>query len=181
MQAVFRKMGLDAIKGDRFAQKTLTGLVKQVENAHAATRSDYVETMIELKNQSEQAIKQALARGLPEPELLHHPDDIFIDRKTGSVHICGPFTKEEKAKWNKRFARRDEAQAEVSENADRHRRARDPRHKEVCLSLLHSEQLIFDTINDKLPLRYRTEFKDRSWEEGASGPGSQKKEPWPGE
>ena len=95
--------------------------------------------------------------------------------------MCGPYTKEEKVQWDKLIARRAEAQAEVCEYAGRYRRAREPKQKEIILSLWHGEQRIFDVINDNQPLRYQTQLKDRSLQDGASRSGDQKSGSWPGE
>ena len=179
IQAVFRAMGVSAMKGNRFAQRTMAELVQKIEDADRQSRSDYIKTVIEYKLGWDEGIEEARARGLPEPQPIPHPDDIIIDFATPNVFFCGPSTKEEKAKWDKRLQRRNDSQEEISYCADVCRRARNPRKKKIYLEDWHHEQRIFDIINDNLPLRYRAELKDRSWKDGASRAGSQKRVNWP--
>lgn len=73
-----------------------------------------------MREQSALRGKYLLLLGNPLP----HPDDILIDFRSGRVRTAGPMTKEEKADWEKRLARRDEAQVEMSEFAKLHKRAR---------------------------------------------------------
>ena len=77
-------------------------------------------------------------------------------------------TKEEKADWDKRIERRDEAQREVTYYAGNHRKARDPTRKDGFLFDWHLEQRIFDLINDSLPPRYKANLTDRSYHVEAS-------------
>lgn len=72
IQAVFRAMGVAAMKGNRFAQKTLAELVQKVEDENRATRSDYIQTMIDYKYEGEKYLKHHRDNGLPEPEMLPH-------------------------------------------------------------------------------------------------------------
>lgn len=181
IQAVFRAMSVNAVKGNRFAQRTLAELVQQVENADRETRSQFMETMIEYKAGWEQNIDWAREKSLPEPTPIPHPDDIIIDFKTPDAFINGPRTKEDKANWDRHLARRDDAQAEVSLYAAKYRRARTAQQKESWLNWWHSEQKLFDIINDNLPSRYRTKLENRSWKEGGSRAGDQKTVHWPGE
>lgn len=107
---------------------------------------------------------------------LPHPDDIILDMRSGKVRTEGPLSKEEKAEWDRRLARRADAQAEVSEFARQYRRARDPEKKQQWLDEWHFEQRIYDIINDALPERYKAKLHDRSYREGASREGQALKE-----
>ncbi len=49
IQAVFRAMGVFALRGNRFAQRTLAELVQQVENSDRELRSAHLEAMMEYK------------------------------------------------------------------------------------------------------------------------------------
>ena len=181
IQAVFRAMGVSAMKGNRFAQRTIAQLVQQIENEDQKSYSSYIEAAMEYKCNWESAIETARDRGLPEPEPVPHPGDIIIDFNSPAAFIKGPKTNEDKAQWDKRLQRRQDAQEEISRCAAQTRAAKDPRKKEIYLDWWHGEQRIFDIINDNLPERYRVELQDRSWKEGASRPGDQKQVCWPGE
>lgn len=65
--------------------------------------------------------------GIETSTLLPHPDDIIIDIKTGQVEVNGPFTKEEKVKWDRLRARKVECDEIIAEN-EKTLRAK-PQHK----------------------------------------------------
>ena len=136
---------------------------------------------MEYKTGWKENIEWAQARGIAEPQPIPHPDDIIIDFHSPAVFINGPKTKQEKARWEGKLQRRQDAQEEVSLYAQHFRKARDPKKKAMWLDWWHSEQKVFDIINDNLPERYRMKLENRSWKEGASRPGDQKRVSWPGE
>ena len=90
-------------------------------------------------------------------------------------------TKEDKVAWDRLLEYRDELQSEVSMFAEAYRRSRNSQKKERALDMWKFEQKLYDKMNDNLPKRYRKQLTDRSWKEGASRPGSQKKRTWPGD
>lgn len=163
IQAVFRAMGVAALKGNRFAQKTLAELVARVEQDHRDIQYANMEAFTDYKVQWYREIERCKRMGLPDPQPLPHPDDVLIDYREGTFRIAGPITKEEKARWDKMIARREEAQREVlectrliEEDAD---------YAEDYRLERYWEQKIFDIINDKLPERYKAELEGRSdWE-----------------
>ena len=181
IQAVLRAMGVSALKGNRFAQRTLVELVQQVEKSDREAQAEYLKTMIEYKCDGERAIEDAKARGFTPPEPIPHPDDIIIDFASSSASINGPITKEDKADWDRILAHRDDLQLSISDAASAYARARNPERKADWLETWKREQRLYDTLNDNLPKRYRKDLKDRRWDPDASLPGSQKKRTWPGE
>jgi hypothetical protein len=174
IQAVHRATAVSALKGDRFARRALVEQVQQVEATKAEERLELIKTLIEYKEYWTRIIAEARRTGRAEPQPVPHPDDIFIDFGSGDYQICGPMTDDEKRDWDRRTNRRDEAQAEVSYYAKAYRRARSEDKKAFWLCEWHREQTVFDLINDNLPCRYQKELEDRSYEDGASEPGSQK-------
>ena len=48
------------------------------------------------KQRGEEEIAEACRRGLPEPVLVPHPDQIIVDPIAGSVKVRGPLADEEK-------------------------------------------------------------------------------------
>lgn len=181
IQAVFRAMGVSAVKGNRFAQRNIADLVQNVESEDRKLRADYLQTMMEYKTTWEERIEGAKLRGVCPPEPLPHPDDIIIDLIEGRAFVCGPSTKEEKALWDEQIDKRKEAQKILTEAVAEHGTARNPDKRAALLEVQLLAQKRFDIINDNLPPRYRSHLKDRSWAEGASRPGSQKQQVWPGE
>ena len=51
--------------------------------------------------------------GIEVPDPIPHPDDIVIDMQTGTVHVNGPMTKEEKVAWDLVRDRRAACEAEI--------------------------------------------------------------------
>jgi hypothetical protein len=181
IKAVFRAMSVAAMKGNRFAQRTLAELVQAVEAEDRRMELDYIETLMTYKCNWEAHIARARELGRPEPQPIPHPDDIIADFRTGDVRVCGPATKEEKVKWDRLLEARDDAQEQLSYFAAMYRRSRNPERKAFALDMWKLEQRMYDKLNDNLPARYRKELEDRCWEEGASRAGQQRRIEWLGE
>lgn len=171
IQAVFRAMGVSAMKGNRFVQKTLAEMVTRVEAEQHASRFELFGSMVEYKYKWEQEIERCRLAGLPEPQPIPHPDDIVLNPNNGDVQILGPQTKEQKERLDAALARRAEAQEEVSYFAAKHRRTRDPARKARYLQEWHWEQRMFDLLNDIVGPRYKVELENRSYAKGASREG----------
>lgn len=168
IQAVFRAMGVSAMKGNRFAQKTLAEMVAKMEAEQQRIRLEAFETAFEYKLAWEREIARCRQHGLPDPEPLPHPDDVMLDPVTVQVRVLGPQTKEQKQLYDDAVARRAEAQDIIDYYAGKFRSARNPEAKARWLSNWHMEQSVFDTINGYLPDRYKITLQNRSWAEGAS-------------
>jgi hypothetical protein len=159
IQAVFRAMGVAALKGNRFAQKTLADLVQKVEQDHRDIQYANLEAFTEYKLQWNREIERCQRLGLPDPAPLPHPDDVIIDYRAGTFRIAGPMTKEEKARWDKLLERRADCQEEVTYY--RKMMAEEPDRGTFWKEQLMFEQRIFDIINDKLPERYQAKLEGR--------------------
>ena len=165
IKAVFRAMGVAAMKGNRLAQATMAELVRDIEEGDRKSRADHFEAACEYKRDWEEAIERAERAGLPVPEPLPHPDDVIIDVRTAQVRYEGPMTKEEKHDWDRLLAFRDEQQDEVSYFARAYRREagkkepkRDPSN---TARLWERATLLYDRMNEPLPKRYRKPLEDR--------------------
>lgn len=171
IQAVFRAMGVAAMKGNRFVQKTLADMVARMEAEHHASRFELFGTMFEYQHKWREEIERCRKAGLPEPQPIPHPDDIHLDPNTGDARVLGPKTHEQKQRLDEALARRAEAQEEVNYYADKYRRARDPDRKARYLEEWHFEQRIFDIINDAMGPRYKAKLDNRSYAKRASREG----------
>ncbi|BEU99360.1 DUF5681 domain-containing protein [Novosphingobium olei] len=171
IQAVFRAMGVAAMKGNRFVQKTLAEMVARMEAEHHASRIELFGTMVEYQHKWSEEIDRCRKAGLPEPEPVPHPDDIHLDPNTGEARVMGPQTREQKKRLDEALARRSEAQEEVNYYADKYRRTRDPERKARYLEDWHFEQRMFDIINDVVGPRYKAKLINRSYAEGSSREG----------
>lgn len=170
IKAVFRALGVSALKGNRLAQATMAEFVRGIEEEDRKLRSDHMGAAIEYKRDWEEAIKDARQRGLPEPTPLPHPDDVVIDLRTAEVRYRGPMTPEEKARWDSILEFRDEQQMFVTFTAKLYRETeeadteqRDRRH-----AMWRDAQRLYDRMNNPLPPRYRGKLENRGYGNGFS-------------
>jgi len=181
IQAVFRAMGVSAMKGSRFAQRLLADLVQTVEAQAEQARLDSLKVAIDYKCTWEERIEAARNLGQPEPQPIPHPDDVFIDFIRGEARVCGPLTRESKAEWDIALGHLDQLQADISNNAGTFRKSRSKASRAEALERWKFNQKLFDQLNDDLPKRYRKWLDDRYWGEGATLPNQQRKVHWPNE
>ena len=171
IQAAVRALAISAMKGSRLSQRALAELVRTVESRKSEERLTSMENAFEYKQKWTEELARRERCGVNEPDPIPHPEDIIIDMRSGHVTTEGPLDELEKKAWDQRLARRDEAQAEVSVFAHKHRCARSDKAKTVWRLEWHFEQRIFDIINDSLPRRYKATLNNRSYAEGASRAG----------
>lgn len=163
IQAVFRAMGVSAMKGNRFAQKSLAEMVAKMEAEQFASKLELFSNTLEYKHKWDQELLRRKRLGISEPEPIPHPDDIILHPKTGDVQILGPQTKEEKLQLDKALERRAVAQEEVNYFAEKYRRTRDQERKARWLEEWQYEQRMFDIINDVVGPRYKARLQNRSY------------------
>jgi hypothetical protein len=165
IKAVFRSMGVSAMKGNRLAQTTMAELVRGIEEEDRQMRSSLFETACDYKYGWELAIEHARKHGLPEPTPLPHPDDVIVDVRRAEVRYAGPTTPEEKKRWDRMLEFRDDQQIEVSHFADGYRRAKKAKAQPDLLHTLASNWQraveLYDRINEPLSDRYRKRLEDR--------------------
>jgi len=165
LKAVFRAMGVSAMKGNQLAQATMAELVRGIEQEDRQLRTGLMDVACEYKYGWEQAIEHARKHGLPEPTPLPHPDDVIIDVRRAEVRYQGPITPEEKKSWDRMLEFRNEQQHEVSFFAKAYRKERkgkaDPdRLNSLAKSWKRSVDL-YDKMNEPLPERYQKRLEDR--------------------
>lgn len=165
IQAVFRSLGVSAMKGNRLAQATMAELVRGIEEEDRQLRSSHFEAACEYKVGWERAIEDARKRGLPEPTPIPHPDDVILDTRRAEVRYEGPLTPEEKKRWDRLLECRDEQQEEVTYFADEYRGAKQAKASSDRLNVLATawERAVqlYDRLNEPLPDRYRRRLENR--------------------
>ncbi len=165
IKAVFRAMGVSAMKGNRLAQATMAELVREIEEEDRKARVDHFEVACEYKSGWEEAIERAKRHGLPVPEPVPHPDDVIIDVRNSQVRYEGPLTREEKRKFDRLLAFRDDQQEEVSHLADAYRRNAEENVPAGILRTIadawERATRLYDKLNGPLPERYRKPLQDR--------------------
>ncbi|MEQ9662737.1 MAG: DUF5681 domain-containing protein [Parasphingopyxis sp.] len=165
IKAVFRSLGVSAMKGNRLAQATMAELVRGIEEEDRQTRSRLFETACEYKISWEQAIEEARSRGLPEPVPVPHPDDVILDMMRGEVRYEGPITTDDKKRFDRALEFRDRMQIEVSNHARGYREAREMKVSPDFVEMLarYWERYVgfYDRVNNALPERYQKRLEDR--------------------
>ena len=166
IKAVFRSLGVSAMKGNRLAQATMAELVRGIEEEDRQLRSSYFETACEYKIGWQEAFDRARERGLPEPAPLPHPDDVILNMKRCEVRYAGPLTPEEKKTWDRMLEFRNELQIEVSLFADGYRRAAKSKaspveHVKSLADRWEQYTAMYDRLNEPLSDRYRKRLENR--------------------
>lgn len=177
IKAVFRSLGVSAMKGNRLAQATMAELVRGIEEEDRRLRSSLFETACEYKIGWQEAFAHARKNGLPEPDVVPHPDDVVLDMRRAEVRYEGPMTPEEKRKWDRMLEFRDELQAEVSKFAASYRECaamKKPPIDRMRSTAGHWQQYtaMYDRMNEPLPDRYKRLLQDRFYPgliEGSDG------------
>ena len=178
VRAVVRAMGVNALKGNRPAQAGFTELVARLEKENYDSRGELYRQLIEQQVEGREVIRSHLEAGREPPDILPHPDDIRIDTRNQRVVVEGPFDEEQKRALERLMELRDECADSVSVFASKHRRAKKEDEKAHLLKIWHTDQKLFDRVNDRLPPRYRTVLKSRSYAEGASREGEFANREW---
>ncbi|WP_439533462.1 DUF5681 domain-containing protein [Polymorphobacter sp.] len=112
VSAVYRSLALAGLKGNRLAAKTF---VEQVEKAECRRRAHAIETVeraVTYKDNWGDAIDRARSRGVPEPAIYPHSDDIVIG-DDGMPIFVGPVSAAEQAHWQMLQRRAAEADDEI--------------------------------------------------------------------
>lgn len=166
IKAVFRSMGVSAMKGNRLAQATMAELIRGIEEEDRQLRSSLFETACEYKIGWQEAIERARKHGLPEPTPVPHPDDVILDMRRAEVRYEGPMTPEEKRKWDRMLEFRDELQAEVSMLAASYRECAAMKkppidHMRSTAEFWEQYTAMYDRMNEPLPDRYKKRLEDR--------------------
>ena len=151
VQAIVRSMSINALRGDHRSQKTFTDLVIKKETKDKIQYDEFLKAMIDYKLDWEYEIEHHKLMGLKPPEPVPHPDHIEINMATGQVRITGPFTKEEKVKWDKLKKRRDAAREAIKiYEAD----LKDPKNKKYKKSIedeIAFERRLIAIISERIP------------------------------
>jgi hypothetical protein len=101
LQAVMRRVYLDAMRGDHKSQKMVLGAAQEIEGKNYQVHIEYIQTLIELKKQGEDELEYCKRHNLVPPEMIPHPANIVYNSQTGLVHVIGPMTKEDMASYRR--------------------------------------------------------------------------------
>ena len=150
-QAIVRSMAVNAAKGDQRSQKIFTDLVSKKEAKDKKLYDEYLQTMIEYKLDWEHEIERHKLMGIIPPQPVPHPDHIKIDMATGQVRMTGPFTKEEKAEWDKLKKRRKAAYEAIKIYEAELKDPKNKKYKKIIEDEIAFERRIIAMISERIP------------------------------
>jgi hypothetical protein len=96
IQAILRKVAVNAANGNTRAQRLYLDLVIGAETDRSAAAAELLRAAVEGKEYWAGIFAEYDRRGIDRPEPVPHPDDVVIDYKTGEVKINGPVMTEQK-------------------------------------------------------------------------------------
>ncbi len=111
IQAILRKVAVNAANGNTRAQLIYLDYVMSFEADRSAAAAELLKTAVEYKEKWASIFAECDRRDIDRPHPLPHPDDV-IDHKTGEVRIQGPVLTEQReaqetALYNKSKFERD--------------------------------------------------------------------------
>ena len=118
-QAVIRSVFVSAAQGNHRSQKLATDITTTVEKQVAAKKEALINSVVEYKVEANIELARREHLDVTGLDIVPHPDDIYINHKTGEVEVNGPSTYREKKSLDKLCAFRKELQDEVDDLKDR--------------------------------------------------------------
>ena len=96
IQAILRKVAVNAANGNTRAQRIYLDLVMGAEADRSAAAAELLRAAVEGKEYWAGVFAEYDRRGIDRPDPTPHPDDVVIDYKTGEVQIKCPVMTEQK-------------------------------------------------------------------------------------
>ena len=96
IQAILRKVAVNAANGNTRAQRTYLDLVIGAEADRSAAAAELLRAAVEGKEYWASVFAECDRRGIERPNPVPHPDDVVIDYQAGTVQIKGPVMTEQK-------------------------------------------------------------------------------------
>jgi hypothetical protein len=124
LEAILRAQAVAAVKGNVRAQREFVAAARAAEREENAERRMLLAGVIEYKLAWEAEFRRCKEHGTKEPEPALHPDDLVLEETTGKVHIRGPATAKEGARWRslRRTLRADLRDLEAQRDDPAHRK-----------------------------------------------------------
>ncbi len=166
-RAVFRAMATSAIGGNRIAQHLWTQIVRQVEREQAEEYDRHIGAMIDYKKHWEEVLREMGPHGLP-PGQLPHPDDVYVNPRTGQGEIRGPATAEEQKRLDMAIEMRAACQEKFTECETALEAATDAAERAALTAEMAGWRDLYLVLDGEAPPRLRVplaEREDEAWDE----------------
>ena len=139
-KAIVRSLALSAAKGSNRATQLFTAILQTTERENKALYDGYLQSAVRYKADWDEELARRQRLGIIAPDPIPHPDDIIIDMNTGQVKLNGPWTKEDKVKWDMFRERKKECDVAIAAHEDELRRHPRSRYKKQLLDDIEHER-----------------------------------------
>lgn len=150
-KAIVRSLALSAAKGSNRATQLFTALVQTTERENKALHDQWLDVALTYKVEWERELDRRKRLNIVAPDPIPHPDDIDIDMNTGQIKQIGPWTKEEKVKWDMFRERKKECDISIAAHEEDLRRHPRSRYKKQILDDIAFERHIRSIICRLIP------------------------------
>lgn len=130
-RAIIRSLAVNAAKGNHRSQRLFTELMVSTETDYRVAHVDYLNTVMSYKVYWEEELARREHLGISGPDPVPHPDHLEVNFHTGEVKCNGPFTREEKRKYERLTQIKKDHQEELQELHYERRRTRSERVKAI--------------------------------------------------
>jgi hypothetical protein len=152
IQGIIKRLSVSAIQGDHKATKLILGAVKEIEEERYKSYIDYIQELISAKFSGEAELERCKKLNLPPPELIPHPNNILLDALSGRLELIGPFTKEEKERFQNVREIIEELEDEIAAKIER---GKERGVLELYNAELQKSKLALEEFKLKVPLIVR--------------------------
>lgn len=170
IQAVLRSLGVAAVKGHHRSQLALAGMVKAVQTAQHEELKELFINAVQYKDHWEKVFADCDRRGVPRPEPVPHPAEIVIDDKRMTVQFNGPTTADEKARWDRMLAQKQESLEEIASLKEQAKHSK--KYKSFYEAEIEHERELAELCGCVIPdeaTRRRPGFDLQEWREQQPG------------
>ena len=148
IQAIFRRLNLDAIRGDHKAQKLVMDTTMKIEKERYDHHIEYVRMLIDIKIDGEAEIERCKKHNLEPPDIIPHPANVICNLQTGDVKVVGPLSKDERDVFRRVHAFMIEEEEEITEIEKEWARA--PKN-DYLRNLLEERRSQLERFKQKIP------------------------------
>lgn len=158
VQANIRALAERGAQGDRVASRNFIELVRGAEEVRLKLAVEIYEKAYAYKMEASAELAECRRLGLEPPEMLPHPDDIFLEPMLAGVDIRGPSTRAEKERWDQLLERLDGHVKQVVEFEADAAKETDADMAAFLREEAAQSRALVDKVNGWLPERYRRDL-----------------------
>ncbi|MBT4938087.1 MAG: hypothetical protein HON14_03070 [Rhodospirillaceae bacterium] len=150
VQAVARSISIKAAKGDHRSQKLMLDMTRAIEKNDAIRKDTMSAAAITYIKEADYELHRRKLLGVTGPDILPHPDDIFVDPTTGEFTINGPVTFREKEHFEGQYKTKENLQTKLDEVEERLEEDVDDEERADLEELIPTLRQIIQVFEDQL-------------------------------